>query len=239
MEAQKPIAEMSHWLSNAIAEQTYQVELAEQGYEWYTDAMDAAVTTIRDYEKAQKDATEAQKEFNFTLAENRLETMKIQLLGMMRRRGNTREEQRLLKQLNIERTELQIQAAEDEIEIQKDALEEKGDSEKEAYEKAISLLEKEQRSREHHLWMIKDTREEDISDLNSTIEFKKSLYDEYSGIVVNKYDEMNGAMGIRLNLIKEMYGEEGEEVQNLIDFYEQLDQTSRGNISDAGVDLKS
>jgi TP901 family phage tail tape measure protein len=238
MEAQKPIAEMSHWLSNAIAEQTYQVELAEQGYEWYTDAMDAAVTTIRDYEKAQKDATEAQKEFNFTLAENRLETMKIQLLGMMRRRGNTREEQRLLKQLNIERTELQIQAAEDEIEIHKDALEEKGDSEREAYEKAISLLEKEQRAREHHLWMIKDTREEDISDLNSTIEFKKSLYDEYSGIVVNKYDEMNGAMEIRLNLIKEMYGEEGEEVQNLIDFYEQLDQTSRGSISDAGVNLK-
>ncbi|RLI63600.1 MAG: phage tail tape measure protein, partial [Candidatus Asgardarchaeum californiense] len=115
--AQIPIDYMNHWVSLLQEDSKYQEEFNEavatggENYDWYTAEMGEAITTIREYEQQTKETTATQNEFNEALARNRIETMKLQLIGMMRRRGNTRAELRALKSLSIQRTEMQIEEA--------------------------------------------------------------------------------------------------------------------------------
>lgn len=161
MEVKKPLDEMTHWTSVAFKDVKYQTELGTQGYEWYTAEMAEAIKVVREYEAAQKEATQAQNEFNFALAQNRLETMKIQLLGMMRRRGNTRAETRLLKNLSIERTELQIAEAERELAKEKELLIEGVDNAEAAYQASKDFIDAQILDQQHLLWKTQDTKKRD------------------------------------------------------------------------------
>jgi len=221
-EMEKRLGDMTHYLSFAKQEEIYQTELAEQGYEWYTDEVSQAIEVVRKYEQAQKDATNAQKEFNFELARNRIETMRLQLLGMMRRRGNTRQEQRMLKKLSIQRTQIQIEEAEKELENAGMVAEGVIDEREMAYREAVNILEKMTRAEEHSLWKTKDTRQEDIDNLRKTINSQEKMYAGYAVDVQKAYTKMNLAMDAHLILVKQKFGEESEEVKNLTKDYKAL-----------------
>jgi len=221
-EVSKVNEEMSHWLSLAMEDSGYAAELAAQGYEWYSAELQDAVETVQEYEEGVKEATEAQNEFNFALAENAIEMKKLQLLGMMRRRGNTRAEIRMLKQLSIERTELQIDEAEDQLEAEREALDESGDAQNTAYEAAKKLIEDAVRDQEHLLWMTKDTRAQDLADLEATILGKEKAWEGYQADIVTLNEEMETAMETHIDIQKALLGEESLEVQELISFYQKL-----------------
>jgi len=220
-EQSKIVGDMSHYISLAKEEEQYQLEAASNNYSWYTANVDDAITTIREYEKQTKEATQAQNEFNAALARNRIETMKIQLIGMMRRRGNTRAEQRILKKLSIERTEMQIEAAEKELDAE---LNKNGgviDSREEAYNQAVDLIDKLQRQEEHKLWVVKDTNNREIQDLRHTIATKESIYLEYNQTLKENQDEMNESLQAYKTLAATIYGEELPlEIQKTIDALE-------------------
>ena len=229
-EVSKVNEEMSHWLSLAMEDSGYAAELAAQGYEWYSAELQAAVETVQEYEEGVKEATEAQNEFNFALAENAIAIKKLQLLGMMRRRGNTRAEERMLKQLSIERTELQIEEAERQLEEERNALNESGAAQNTAYEEAKKLIDDAVRDQEHLLWMTKDTRAQDIADLRATILGKEQAWNGYYLDITNLYSEMETAMGVHIDIQKALLGEESLEVQDLISFYQKLRDVQAGKI---------
>lgn len=229
-EEEKRMADISHYLSLAKEEESYQVELAAQNFEWYSEELGNAITTVREYEKETKDATKTQDAFNVALARNAIAMKRIQLLGMMRRRGNTRAEQRMLKQLSIERTEIQIDQAEKELAIMQKGNEDVLSEEEMAYEKAAKIIDQFTRYNEHQLWVLKDARNQDVKDLKKQIEFKESTYMDLKNEVNIAYNDMNNAMNVHLKLVKEKFGEESIEVKNLTKDYKNLKQAQIGNI---------
>lgn len=207
-EQSKKVGDMSHYIALAKEEERYELELAEQNYEWYTADVAEAIEVVRNYEKQTKEATQAQNEFNEALARNRIETMKIQLIGMMRRRGNTRAEQRMLKKLSIERTELQIEAAEDALDAELNTTEEGMSAKETAYNNSVELLEKLQRKEEHNLWVLKDTRGQDVRDLKATIQYKEGLYNSYAQTLRDNQDKMNTSVEAFETVAYALYGDE-------------------------------
>jgi len=80
---------------------------------------------IDDYNSSTSEAQKRLSEFTVALKLNSIEMMKIQLAGMMRRRGLTRSEQRQLKRLEIEATQLHIKQMQEQMTVD----EEKHDAE--------------------------------------------------------------------------------------------------------------
>lgn len=231
-EASKVLGDMQHYIRLATEDSKYETELAGKGFEWYDGKVASAIKTIRAYEKAQKEATDAQKEFNFALARNRIETMKLQLMGMMRRRGNTRAELRKLKQLSMQRTEIQIEEAEKELEAELNKNEGIAESQDTSYTDAKNLIDSMLRDEEHKVWTLKDSRQEDIDNLRETITAQEEMYMTYAGNVQTAYDNMELAMDAHLTLVKAKFGEESLEVQTLASDYETLRELQSGTMSE-------
>lgn len=224
-----PLDYMNHWIKLLQEDSSYQDEFNQavqdggEYFDWYSDEVADAMKVVSDYEKQTKEATETQNEFNEALARNRIETMKIQLLGMMRRRGNTRAELRVLKKLSIERTEMQIEAAQKALDAELNANNISEDSNNTAYENAKALIDKTIRDQEHLLWVTKDTRQQDLIDLANSINFKKKTWWEYR----DKVDEILGQMGLAqktyLSLVEALGLEEAEEVKNKIKLWKEYE----------------
>jgi len=231
-EASKVLGDMQHYIQLATEDSKYETELAGEGFEWYDSKVAAAIKTVRDYEQAQKAATDAQKEFNFELARNRIETMRLQLMGMMRRRGNTRGELRKLKQLSIQRTEIQIDAAEKELAAELNKNEGIAESQDTSYSDAKELIEGMITAEEHKVWKLKDSRQEDIDNLRETINAQEKMYLTYAGDVQTAYGNMETAMDAHLILVKAKFGEESNEVLSLTKKYQTLRNVQTGSISE-------
>ena len=243
MEHSIPLDYMNHWISLLQEDASYQDEMNQavaegsEHYEWYTDEVANAISVVHDYEKQTKEATDAQNEFNEALARNRIETMKIQLLGMMRRRGNTRAELRVLKKLSIERTEMQIEAAEKALDAEISANDEGVDSGVAAYNTAQDLINKTIRDQEHLLWTTKDTRQQDMDDLKESIDFKKDTWWDYKNKVGEIQQNMYDAQELYKGLVVALGLEEETSVKNRIKQWEALNLVIERNLELQGKDV--
>jgi len=232
-EQDKKVADMSHYVSLAIEDEKYQTELASQGFNWYTSEVDNAISVIRAYEAQQKNATEATEEFNFALAKNRIAMMQLQLVGMMRRRGMTRSEQQHYKALQIERTQMQIDAAQAEYEAELNKNELILDNKETTYQKAKSIIESMERDEDHLLWKLKNNRADDIESLKAQISTKEQAYIDLSGTVIQTHKDMEDAINIYSALIQSYYGDQiPAEIQNSIDAFRELEATQKQVSSD-------
>ena len=85
--------------------------LIDSTYEWKTNnsALEEAVTVVREHEKAQKDDAQATKRMTIAMRLLQIEMLEIQLSGMMRRRGLTRNEEKKMKALQIEQAKLRLE----------------------------------------------------------------------------------------------------------------------------------
>jgi len=68
-----------------------------------------AINEIKKYEKATESAREESTRYTLAIKENNLAILKLQLRGMMRRRGLTRGEERTMKKLRIENLQARIE----------------------------------------------------------------------------------------------------------------------------------
>ena len=232
-----PLDYMNHWISLLQEDASYQDEMnqavAEGGeyYEWYTDEVANAISVVHDYEKQTKEATEAQNEFNEALARNRIETMKIQLLGMMRRRGNTRAELRVLKKLSIEKAEMEIEAAQKALDAELEINEEGIESGNTAYNAAKDLIDQTIRDQEHLLWTTKDTRQQDMIDLRNSVNFKKDTWWDYKEKVGQIQQDMYNAQELYKGLVVALGLEEEDSVKNRIKVWEELNAVIERNLA--------
>ena len=90
----------------------YDVDQAmkDSTYTWKTHntELKEAVSAIRDHEEAMKEQKKVAEEVNRAMIQLQIEALTIQITGMMRRRGLTRNEQKRLKQIQIEQAKLRL-----------------------------------------------------------------------------------------------------------------------------------
>ena len=148
--------------------------------------MSNAINTIYEYNQAVEAQEEAEKELQKTLDENlklirlnNLEKMKLQLKGMMRRRGNTRAEMKMMHKLDMDNLRLRIENMGKEIEAEEEAGEDITDSREAAYEEAKKYLDEYLDVERFNLWQLKDVRNDDIQNLEDTISQKRNTLEKY------------------------------------------------------------
>ena len=235
---QKDLADMTEYLKMAVMDESYEVELAAQNFDWYDESIAKALKTVREYTASQEHLTAATKEFSFALAKNRLEQQKIQLIGMLRRRGLSRGEQRKLKMLQIDATKIQIEQAEARLEVQAKEFDAEGKLREDAYTNAKKLLDDMLAAERHNLWLVKDTRAEDILDLIATIETKEGEYEDLAQAVLDSHGLMGVALTSYRDLAVQIYGNDiPPEILALIALYEDLYDAQQRTIT--GEDKKA
>lgn len=121
-----------------------------------TDTMKAHIAAVQ----AQKDAYD---DLSTAMSKNRLEIMKLELKGMLRRRGLLRSEQKTIKKYQIANKEITIEQ-----------LEMKLTEQDKASIQSKEILESELYALREQLRQMKDTRYEDIENLKETIVTKES-----------------------------------------------------------------
>lgn len=163
-------------------------------FDQYGNSMKSVINTIYEYndalaaeKKAQDDAKNSAHELEIQMASNNLQMLKLQLMGMMRRRGNTRAEQREMKQIEIENTKLRIQQMQTEYDASISGDEAMIDAKQSAYEEAQNILSAYTDYEKHQLWMLKDTRSEDIQSLRDNLASEKIIYEQKKTQLATEY----------------------------------------------------
>lgn len=172
----------------------------------FGNSLEEIIMTMHNYKEIQEELNQQQQEMNDLLDENllairknNLEKMKLQLIGMIRRRGNTRTEMKMMKQLDIENLQMRIENMGKELEYEEATAEQRLQITETEYDKAKSILDRYLDEQKHGLWLLKDIRDDDIRDLENIIAYKEGL--------LSKYTEWYGDELSALNLEHQVYVE--------------------------------
>lgn len=143
--------------------------LRDSNYTWKTHNQEVkdAVSVMREYEKSQEEAKKATKELNREMVRLQIEALKIQIIGMMRRRGLNRSEQKRLKQIQIEQAKLRLEQMQSEYEATS-VSETLYDEKKKFVENYIADL-------KHEEYVLKYTLDNEIEDIKSHLTSEKQL----------------------------------------------------------------
>lgn len=148
----------------------------------YDHSMNAVLTTIYEYNEAmveQKKVTEeaerANRDLEIQMAFNNIQMLKYQLIGMIRRRGNTRSEQKAMKQLEIENTKLRIQEMQNQYNADVTNNDATNSEQQAAYDEAQEILSNYIEFEQHELWVLQDSRDEDLQSLRDNIDAQRTL----------------------------------------------------------------
>jgi len=154
-------------------------------FDKYGHSMNDALKTIYEYNSAMEDtkketeeAEKANNDLAIAMARNNIEMLKLQLIGMMRRHGNTRTEKKMMKQLEIENTQLRIQEMENQYNADVKHNSATNSAKKIAYDEANAILNAYIDNERHNLWILMDTRDEDTQNLRDNLAAQKKLYEE-------------------------------------------------------------
>jgi len=179
------------------------------GIEKYDGSMEDIINTMHDYSAASKDAakeTVALKQANDEIAKamrkNNLEIMKIQLRGMMRRRGQTRSEERAIKKIEIENAGWKIDQLQNTVDLEVKMEDEHLDELKTEYDAAKEILDEYTDRAKFNLGLLKDIRDDEIADLEVAYTEKHNLLEKYTGWTVTENAALLSENEIYVELLK-------------------------------------
>ena len=197
---------------NAIAEEFENLDLGDlTGISWYDEdlykglaaveeydmSMGDVIKTMGDYNETTKEVEKIQEDLKDSMDESRkallglnLEMIKIELKGMMRRRGLTRGEQKKMKQIQIEQTKIKIAQMEEQVAAQEASDELLTDELKDTYDEAKEIYDSYVDRMKFKIWEMGDTRDSDLQDFLLGIDTKEKRLVDYA----NLYDTELGKM---------------------------------------------
>lgn len=143
--------------------------------------------------------------YKTAIESNNLAIMRIELSGMMRRRGLTRGEERQIKQLQIENLKSRIDMADATVNEQQRV--------KTAQEEAYAS---------------------ELQSFRDLVSGKETLYSTLKEQIASDYSSMITAQQTALGLMQGLYGVESTEVFNLTVAYNKLNRARKGEIVDVG-----
>ena len=153
---------------------------AIEGADKFSFSMLDVIETLQNYTEETNTAKDALETNRKAMELYTLESMRIELGGMMRRRGLSRSEERRLQRIKIEQMRLRINSMETTV-----AVEEK--LEEEGYENAKRILDEYIANEEFALYLLKDIRNDELRDLDLLIEAKKESYEKYETWLAEEY----------------------------------------------------
>lgn len=163
LEAEQLHVDIQHDIKMGLVDETY-------GYKMLNEEMKEAIRIVREHERVQKSNRQEMYKFNEAMRVLQLQAAQIQLKGMLRRRGQTRAEQRMLKRIQIEQLKLRIENME--------SLEHETTKENALYLEKKDMLEKYQRDAAEVVYQMKYTYTDQLKDLDSHIKSEKEKLEE-------------------------------------------------------------
>ncbi len=190
----------------------------------FGNSLESIIITMHEYQEIQEDLKKQQKEINALLDENllairknNLEKMKLQLIGMIRRRGNTRTEIKMMKKLDIENLKLRIENMGKELEVEETTAEAKLAITETAYDRAKEILDRYIDEEQHSLWVLKDIRDDDIRDLEELITYKEGMLTKYTEWHGDELGALNSEHGAYVDALKALADEMPDVYSKLFD----------------------
>jgi TP901 family phage tail tape measure protein len=160
---EQELVDVRHDIASGLADESYQYKVlnAEQ---------QEAVRIIREHENAIKKDREETELMNIALRKLQIQVMELQLVGMIRRRGLTRSEQKRMKQLQIEQAKLRLKNM-------KETKEETAELHTEYYERK-AMLDDYVRDLEEAQYQLEYTYDQQVQDLQDTIDYEKDILED-------------------------------------------------------------
>jgi len=174
---------------------TYSVSGEEISYiEEYDTNLKDAVNTVYNFKAAQEEVKKVMNEVNKVIMLNNIAIAELQLKGMMRRRGQTRQEQRTIKKLQIENMKERLKEKKAEHEAMKKI-------DKTAYDEAAAEIKEYFDSQKFNLFLMKDARENELEHMVDTFERKEELLDHYKEALTTQEGNLQKAHQIEIDLL--------------------------------------
>lgn len=190
MIAEKDVQDMVYGVNHALKDQKYQHLITNK-------TLADAVRKVREYEQSQEDARRETEANTLAQNKNSLAIMKIQYGAMGRRGKLRRHERRAIERYERENMGIRIQAME--ADIQK-----KESGEHEKYLAAKELIDQIMRDEQHALYVLKDTRQEDINDFDALIKGKEDIFATHKDNLIIAYEDLRTASGLHHELLMGM-----------------------------------
>lgn len=191
---------------------TYSVGNEEISYidEYDTNLKDA-VNTVYGFKAAQEEVKKVMSEVNKIIQLNNIAIAELQLKGMMRRRGQTRQEQRTIKKLQIENMKERLKEKKAEHEAMKDI-------DKQAYNEANAEIKEYFDTQKFNLFLMKDAREDELDHMVDTFESKEKLLKHYKDALITQEGHLKKAHEIEIDLLTWIK----DEYPDIADLYEDV-----------------
>ncbi len=160
LKADQDLADTKHDVKMGLVDESYQFKVLN-------DDMQEAVRIVREHDEAVKTDTETINKMNIALRLVNIEMLKLQLVGMSKRRGLSRSEQKRMKALQIQAAKLRLENMEN---TKAETV-----SQYVAYEQAKELIDKTIADKEHETYMLEYNYDQQIADLDETILYEEGL----------------------------------------------------------------
>jgi len=161
--ADQELADVTHDISSGLADQNYQFKVLNKKQQ-------EAVRIVREHEAATKSARQETTLMNIELRKLQIQMLELQLVGMIRRRGLTRAEEKKMKALQIAQAKLRLKN-----------LKETEKTTKEMYTNYLekkALLDNYVRDLQESQYQLKYSYDQQVADLNNTINYERNLLKE-------------------------------------------------------------
>jgi len=161
--------------------------------ELYNNELKSSIDIVQQYTEAQKKRKEVESEIAKQMKQNNLEIMKLELKGMMRRRGLTRNEEIKIKQIKIDNAKLRLQDMESEIAAEEDV-------QKTAYDKATDALTEFFDRKKFQLDLMKDGDDDELEHMKMVYDQKQSTLERYGEAMTLQENNLRRAHNIEIGL---------------------------------------
>jgi TP901 family phage tail tape measure protein len=210
--------------------------------EQYDANLKESIHTISEYNKAEQERKKISNEVNKAILYNNLKIMELELKGMMRRRGLTRQEERIIKKLQIENAKERLKEKRAEVEVAKS-------TDTDAYDEAKRALEEWFATEQFTLWLMQDNRDDELAQMVQTYAAKQKLLAEFETALDTQYNKLERAHNIEITLFEyiqtnfpviakyyeDLYGISiPDSIQDSIDAYTEFMNLTGGNPSGGG-----
>jgi len=179
--------------------------------EEYNTQLKDAVNTVHEYEKAQEEVKKVMNEVNKAIMLNNIAIAEIQLAGMMRRRGLTRQEEKTIKKLQIDNMRERLKEKKAEADAKQDIDEGELDSAKQVIEEYFD-------SQKFTLGLMKDARDDELAHMVTAYEAKKRTLANYEEALEIQNKNLQKAHMIEVGILQWLE----ENHPDIADSYEQL-----------------
>jgi len=160
----------------------------------YDTQLKDAVNTVYNFKTAQEEVKKVMNEVNKVIMLNNIAIAELQLKGMMRRRGQTREEEKMIKKLQISNMKERLKEKKAEHEAMSDV-------DKQAYEEANAQIKEYFDSQKLNLFLMKDAREDELEHMVDTFTQKEDLLAHYKDALTTQEGYLQKAHQIEIDLL--------------------------------------